>query len=435
MMALGGGIYTTQNKTLPGAYINFVSASKASASLSDRGVAAMGLELDWGAEGKVFEVTNGDFQKDSVKLFGYEYTHEKMKGLRDLFLNAKTLYAYRLNGGGTKAGNDFAAAKYSGVRGNDLKVIIQKNIDDESKFDIKTLLDAVMMDIQTVGTAAELVDNDFLIWKKDAALAVTASTPLTGGTNGTVDGAAHQTFLDKLESCSFNTLGAAVTEEAIKGLYGAFTKRMRDELGIKFQTVLFRAPADHEGIINLENGVEGDKESPSLVYWLTGAEAGCTVNGSLTNSKYNGEYIPDVEYTQSELEAYIKAGRFLLHRVGNEYRVLTDINCFVSVSPERSSDFASNQTVRVLDQIANDIAALFHDRYLGKIPNDAAGRISLWNDIVKQHQQLQEIRAIESFDPAAVQVGQGDSKKSVVVVDYVTPTNAMEQLYMTVIVS
>ena len=39
-MALGGGTFVTQNKTLPGAYINFVSAA-ASATLSDRGIATM----------------------------------------------------------------------------------------------------------------------------------------------------------------------------------------------------------------------------------------------------------------------------------------------------------------------------------------------------------------------------------------------------------
>ena len=45
-MALGGGTYLTQNKVLPGAYFQFISKAIASATLSDRGVAAMALELD-----------------------------------------------------------------------------------------------------------------------------------------------------------------------------------------------------------------------------------------------------------------------------------------------------------------------------------------------------------------------------------------------------
>ena len=54
-MALGGGTYLVQNKLLPGAYINFVSASRASATLSDRGTATFPLSLDWGPEGEVLQ--------------------------------------------------------------------------------------------------------------------------------------------------------------------------------------------------------------------------------------------------------------------------------------------------------------------------------------------------------------------------------------------
>ncbi len=145
-MALGGGTFVVQNKKLPGAYINFVSAASASATLSDRGVATMPLNLDWGVDGEIFEVTNGDFQKNSLKIFGYAYTDEKMKGLRDLFLNTQTLYAYKLTSGGTKASNTFADALYSGVRGNDLKIVIQENVDDKSAFDVKTVLDTDIVD-------------------------------------------------------------------------------------------------------------------------------------------------------------------------------------------------------------------------------------------------------------------------------------------------
>ena len=70
-MALGGGIFQTQNKPLPGSYLNFVSAARASATLSDRGVATMPLPLDWGPEGKIVSITAREFQKDSLKLLGY----------------------------------------------------------------------------------------------------------------------------------------------------------------------------------------------------------------------------------------------------------------------------------------------------------------------------------------------------------------------------
>lgn len=434
-MALGGGTFVAQNKVLPGAYINFVSLAAASATLSDRGIATMPLVLDWGVEGAVFEVTNADFQKNSMKIFGYSYDHEKMKGLRDLFKNITTLYAYRLNGGGTKASNTYATAKFGGVRGNNLKVIIQKNVDDESMFDVKTVMDTTVVDTQTVAKTADLVANDFVTWKT-TDLAVTAGVALEGGTDGTVDGAAHQAYLDKIESYSFNALGVITKEDSIKSLYENFCKRLRDEVGAKFQAVIYQKPADFEGVINVKNKVtdEGWDES-CLVYWVTGIAAGCAVNKSNLNKVYDGEFTVDVDYTQTQLTKAIQAGEFVLHKVGSDIRVLEDINSLVTTSDTKGDIFKDNQTIRVIDQIANDIAVLFNTKYLGVVPNDAAGRISLWTDIVKHHEQMQDIRAIENFTDEDVTVFQGNTKKAVVVNDAVTVVNAMAKLYMTVTVA
>ncbi len=431
-MALGGGTYLVQNKVLPGSYINFISVAKASATLSDRGYATMPLELDWGADGEVFEITNGDFQKNSLKLFGYDYTSEKLKGLRDLFLNLNTLYAYRLNSG-EKASNTFANAKCSGIRGNDLKVVIQTNVDDDTKFDVSLYFDTIEMDSQTVGSASELVDNDYVEWIKSATLANTAGTALTGGTNGTVNGASHQTYLDKIESFSFNILGVVTVDDTLKQLYYNFTKRMRDEIGAKFQLVIHNYSADYEGVINIKNDTtNNDWSIASLVYWTTGVEASCAVNASCLNKKYNGEFTVNCDYTQSQLTKAILAGEFTFHNVGTDVRVLSDINSMVTTSDIKGDIFKENQTIRVIDQIANDIATLFNTKYLGVVPNDEAGRISLWADIVKHHEQLEEIRAIENFDEKDVTVAQGDTKKAVLVSDLVTVVNAMGQLYMTV---
>lgn len=435
-MALGGGTFVTQNKVLPGAYINFVSLAKASATLSDRGIATMPLELDWGVEGAVFEVTSADFQKNSMKIFGYSYEHEKMKGLRDLFGNITTLYAYRLNGGGTKATNTYATAKFGGVRGNNLKVVIQNNVDDESMFDVKTILDTTVVDVQTVATAADLVANDYVTFNKDAALEVTAGIPLGGGTNGTVDGASHQAYLDKIESYSFNAMGVVATEDSIKGLYVNFCKRLRDEVGAKFQAVVYNKAADYKGVVNVKNKVTDEGWSEAcLVYWVTGIIAGCAINASNLNKMYDGEFTVDVDYTQAQLTKAIQNGEFTLHKVGSDIRVLEDINSLVTVSDTEGEIFKDNQTIRVIDQVANDTAVLFNEKYLGVIPNDAAGRISFWADLVKLHEQLQDIRAIENFSDEHITVSQGDSKKSVVVDESITVVNAMAKLYMTVTVA
>ncbi len=434
-MALGGGTFTTHNKILPGAYINFVSLATASATLSDRGIATMPLELDWGVEGEVFEVTNEDFQKNSLKIFGYLYTDDKLKGLRDLFKNIRTLYAYRINGGGIKAANTYATAKYSGICGNNITIVIQKNIDDENKFDVKTVIGSTVVDVQTVTTAAELVANEFVTFNAEATLEVTAGNALTTGTNGTVDASAHQTYLDKIEAYSYNALGVVATDDTIKSLYANFCKRLRDEVGAKFQVVVYNKAADYEGVINVKNKTtDAGWTETSLVYWVTGIVAGCAINKSNLNKLYDGEFTVDVDYTQAELVQAIKNGEFTLHKVGSEIRVLEDVNSLVTTTETKGDVFKDNQTIRVIDQCANDDAVLFNTKYLGVVPNDASGRISLWADLVKHREELQNIRAIEDFKDEDIVVSQGDTKKSVVINGAIQPVNAMAKLYMTTVV-
>lgn len=435
-MALGGGSFTAQNKILPGAYINFVSAASASSALSDRGICTMPVELDWGRENEVFEVSSADFRKNSQKIFGYPFNHEKMRGLSDLFTGAKTAYIYRLNSGGVKAANDIATALYCGTRGNDIKIVIQANVDISDSWDVDTYVGNTRVDRQTVKNTDELAANDYVVFKKNATLSATAGINLSGGTNGEVDGASHQAYLDKIESYTYNTMGVVTSDDTIKKLYAAFNRRMRNELGIKFQLVLYKSASDFMGTISVKNKVtDSDWPEASLVYWVTGAECSCAVNKSCQNKIYDGSFTVEADFTQTQLEQCIKNGEFVLHKVNGDIRVLEDINTMVTTSDTEGDIFKDNQTVRVMDQIANDIAVLFNTKYLGAVPNDAAGRISLWSDIVAHHRKLEQIRAIEEFSDSDVTVEHGDTKKAVVVNDCVTVTNAMSRLYMTVTIA
>lgn len=437
-MALGGGTFLTQNKILPGAYINFISVANASATLSDRGIATIPLGMNWGPENQVMTVELADFLKNSQKIFGYAYTADELKPMREIFKHAKTVYFFRLNASGVKAANTFCTAKYPGTRGNSLRTVITENENSTSEaklYDVATYLDTVQVDLQTgVASLADLKPNDYVDWITGASISLTASLPLKNGTNGTVEDAAYQTYLDKMEAYNFNAMGCPSNNPTISALFAAFCERMRDDVGKKFQVVCFRNLADYEGVVSVKNTIAGETDDPALIPWVTGVIAGTAVNKSATNMDYDGEYAIDTDYTQTELENGIKEGSFMFHQVDEKVVVLEDINTFISVTDVKSSDFSSNQTIRVLDQIANDIAVLFGKKYIGKVPNDASGRVSLWNDIVKHHTELQNIRAIENFSGDNVTVAQGDTKKAVVVTDYVTPVNAMAQLYMTVYV-
>lgn len=437
-MALGGGTFLTQNKVLPGAYMNFISVAQASATLSDRGLATIPLPMNWGPEGKIFTVELADFLKNSQKIFGYAYTADDLKPMREIFKHAKTVHFFRLNADGKAATCAYGTAKYPGTRGNDLRVVIEANENSTEAaplYDVSTYLGTVQVDVQeAVSTMADLKNNDYVVWNTSATLALTASAPFTDGKNGEVQDAAYQAYLDQAEPYTFNAMGCPSNNATISALFAAFCERMRDDVGKKFQCVTFRNLADYEGVVSVKNTVVGATDDPALIPWVTGVIAGTVVNKSATNMTYDGEYEVDTNYTQTQLETGIKEGSFMFHLVDEKVVVLEDINTFISITDEKSADFSSNQTIRVLDQIANDIAVLFAQKYLGKVPNDAAGRISLWNDIVKHHMKLHTIRAIEDFNSDYVTVERGDSKKAVVVTDYVTPVNAMAQLYMTVYV-
>ena len=346
---LGGGIFVTQNKTLPGSYINFVNARNVSSTIGERGVVAIVLPLGK-VPGEVIELTKVQFYEEAETLLGVKSTDESVVALREIFVHANKCYIYDIGGGETEL---------------------------------------------TVAAA-----------------------------------------LNALEPYEFNIVCAYTAEEADITTYITKVITWRDELGKKCQVVVYNAAMDgndHEGVINVVSTVsEGDAHA--LVAWVAGAEAACSINKSCTNQIYDGELIVVADKTQAELEECIENGQIAFHKVYGDIRLLEDVNTLVTLDENKGEDFKSNQTIRVIDQIANDIAKLFHTKYMGNIPNNASGRVSLWGDIVAHHRELEKVQAIENFDANLVTVEQGANKKSVVVNDVVTVVNCMSQLYMTVVV-
>ena len=430
-MALGGGTFVTQNKTIPGAYINFVTTATGATVFGERGVVALGDSFNWGSN-NIFEVTAEDFYKNSMALFGYDALDGKMIGIRDVFKNAKKIYVGRINGNNAKkASCSFGEAKYTGTRGNDIRIAVYSDPDDSSYKNVYTYVGTTIVDTQRVKSMVELRNNNFVVWKSDATLTNTASMPMTGGTNGATTGQAVQSLLDDISGYSFNALTVISDNESINQLVAEYTKRMRDTIGKKFQSIVHNYFADYEGVINIDPYAVSE-EDYLVAYWVAGAVAGCEINESLTNKVYDGEIEIDSLYTQSQLENKIKSGEFVFKRVGDKIRVLKDINSFVSVTTEKGKMFQNNQTVRICDQIASDVAVLFEEYYMGKVPNDTSGRNSLWSDLVKYHEKLVNIRALDEFDEEAISVEMGESKNSVVIYEKICPVNSMEQLYMKV---
>lgn len=431
-MAIGGGTFLTQNKILPGTYINFVAANRGAVNLSERGYVTMPLFLNWGPVGEMMEVTAEEFLRNSRTLFGREYTHPDLRPLRELFSGASVAYLWRLGEEVEAASCRFGVARYPGVLGNAITLAISQTM--EGRLLVETFVDGVRVDAQTVFAMCDLEDNAFIIFDRNVELEPIAGIEFTGGTNSEMVAGEYSRYLEESERFAFNIMACATEDTEIKEMFIRHTRRMREDVGAKFQCVLSHATsADYEGVISV--GTEAEEEYAGLVYWVAGNSAGCPINRTLTNRRYNGEFTVTDWHTHRDLEQMLKQGNFMF-AVGarGDVRVVEDVNTLQTFDVNRGPDFTMNQTIRVLDQVARDIASLFVNRYLGIIPNDNAGRLSLWSDIVSHHRQLEQIRAIEEFEPQDVVVEAGETKRAVVVTDRITPVNAMSQLYMTVIV-
>ena len=445
MAPIGGGTFTVQNKILPGAYINFVSAGRAP-QLGSRGVVALPLELNWGPENKVFAVTAEDFNRTAIDVFGYDPTDASLLLVREALKRAKTLLAYRVNSGGQKASATVrglpVTAKWGGTRGNDLKVAILANADDTTKVDVVTYLGTMEVDRQTVprnSGSANLKDNNFVTFGVAQTLDIAPATDLTGGSNRTVDGTAYSNFLNAIEVEAFNVIGYPGADDEIKALIAAFVKRLRYDNGVKIVGVLYQYKGDDIGLINVKNGViladgttiTGDK----AVAWVAGASAGAEVNESLTNVAYDGAVDVDIKYTKSQYEAAIQNGEFAFYADNGKARVLTDINSLVTFGDGVSEDWTSNRVVRVMDGWANDVARIFGERYIGTVTNSDTGRELFKADLVSLAMQYQAIDAISNFESADIVIQQGNGKRDVVVNCALQPNDSMEKLYMTVTVN
>lgn len=433
-MALGGGKFTSMTKVLPGTYINVTAESVFNSEL-ESGIVALPFCLNWGPDAQVIELSAADWAAKCWDILGYSPDAAVLLPIREIFTaGASKVILYNLNCG-AKASGTYATAKYKGTRGNSIKIKVAANVDDNTKFDVTTIVDNMDQDVQTVAAANGLVDNAWVDFNKSATLAVTAATALSGGTNGTVTGTQHSAALAALEQKYFNVLICDVTDSSTQNLYTAYTARMRDSIGKDFQMVVYSKAADYEGTINVATTVsDAGAPASAMVYWTGGKSAACALGKSLTNTKYDGEYTPVCTETQAQLEAAIEAGKFIFHMVGDDVRILMDINSLVSFTAEKGSLMAKNEVIRVTDYLNNNIAVLFNTRYIGKVLNNETGRAHLRQDIAAIQDRLVAIGAVE-YDGKDLTVSKGPDKGDVVIVDPITINTAMVRLYMTIAVN
>ena len=134
---MAGGTWTSQNKVLPGVYINVSSQGSVTPAITSRGVVAMAEPLSWGPTGVISEYLPG---QDPTPLIGYPLSAPQALFLNEIFRGSNrtappvTLYLYRPEGSNGKkatatSGELTATALYMGVRGNDISIIVSQEPD------------------------------------------------------------------------------------------------------------------------------------------------------------------------------------------------------------------------------------------------------------------------------------------------------------------
>ncbi|OBY77200.1 phage tail sheath protein [Paenibacillus sp. KS1] len=433
---MAGGTWTTQNKVRPGVYVNVVSEGKSVGTLGERGIVTFPLAMSWGPSKKVIEISAGDNVRD---LLGYDITAPELLLVKEAMKRAHKILIYRLNTGvaakGT-VGSLTATARYSGSRGNDIKVVIQKNIDDDKKFDVITVFAGTPVYTETVHKIEELVGNAYVGFSGNGELEVTAGLPLTGGSNGTVTNQDHMDYLEAIEVHDFNAMALPNDEQSLKSVYTSFVKRLREKEGKKVQIVMPNySAADYEGVISVKNGVvlsDGTiLDEVKATAWVAAATAAAGVNESLTYTAYDDAVDVDKKYTNTKIEEALKNGELLFVQNNGRAVVEQDINTFIAYTPEKGRQFAKNRVIRVLDAIGNDIKSIFEKSYIGKVNNNDDGRNLFKNECISYLNSLQGASAIQNFDSQTdVVILPGDEVDAIYCELHIQPVDSVEKIYL-----
>lgn len=445
---MAGGTWETQNKVLPGVYINFKTNQAAGLTIGERGVVAICEPLSWGPVGQIQTVEAG---ADTTPFIGYDITEPQGRFLQEIFKGTnrtdgpREVLLYRPPASSSAQatatmGQLTATARYPGVRGNDITIVITALTDPESSFNVQTVVGGVIRDAQQAAQISDLAANDWVTWSGTGAITATTATALTGGEDGTVQTAAYSTFLTNLEPYQFDVLIYDGEEATVLTAYQSFIDRMVNDQGKYCQLVAAEMTnSDTQFVINNISGAvmdDGTTFTPQQVcWWLGGAEAGAGYNESLTFATYPGAVDVSPRMTNTQYVEALSSGKVALLAEDGVVKVYQDINSLVTFTVEKGRAFRKNRIIRLCSTIANDLYREFSNNYIGIVNNNEQGRAMFKSAIVSYLLALQGEQAIQGFDADDITVEQGGDIDSILVALALTVVDSVEKIYLNVTIS
>ena len=416
-------------RVLPGVSVETVAGERA-AQQGVTGVVAMPLTLPWGA--KVTELSPSDDTRVSL---GYRRSDPALKLVNEVLNHANRLILYRLNTGtqatGTISSGLTAKAMYGGARGNDLSVIVEAAGDG---WMVKTYLDTVEMDSQTVTSAVGFTANGLITLEGEGALAA-KTVKLTGGADGDA-----------------KSIDTGTSAEDVQKLVGYVKERRDPEVCDMIQLVQSVTATDNEAVYHSTVG------GKTADYELTPAEAcatmagilsRCGISDSATNFDDVAGWIDvSTRLTIEQQKARTQAGEILFGLRNGAVKVLYDINSLTTHTSARPKDWHKGLVVRTHDKYAKDLQLLLEEKVIGYrgtrngIRNSVEGRNLVKGMIAKMTAEEYVDRGYiarrsdedpQGFSADDISVKLGNERDAIDVKVGIKPNDAIDKIYVTVV--
>ena len=485
---MAGGTWRIQNKVRPGVYINTRGDGKPVLTTSlGRLLMFQNKPLGWGKKGIIELNVTSDFTAKT----GHKNTDKELAPVYEALKDAETVLLLNDFTGGvkstaTKTGVYTVNAKYEGEQGNNISVSFvpspladgantqdvtvttifgTKQVDQVKITLPKANADAIAkagltkedqleihndyVDI-TFGTAPAEVTSE-LNSKGEYPLYTAiyngltqnaTNVTLTGGTNGT------NKVLDNIDDYLQNEFYAVATtagwEESsnIHKLLAEETKLLRENVGIKVRAVIPNTTGvayNYEGVSTVLNGYvlnDGTVISPNIAAArFAGMSASATPDQALTYTQLDDAVEASPKLNNDKTIEALNAGQIVFTTLaGSRVVIEQDINSLTKYTSTKPKDFSKNRVIRTLDEICTNTTQTFETSFLGKVSNNEAGRNVFKANRIGYLTGLQNQNMIRDFENTDLTLSQGDEKDAVLMELYVTPVDAMEKLYVNLIV-
>lgn len=485
---MAGGTWRIQNKVRPGVYINVKGDGKPVLTTPlGRLLMFQNKPLGWGKKGIIELKATSDF----TALTGHKNTDEVLAPVYEALKDAETVLLLNDFDGGakstsTKAGVYTINAKYEGEQGNNISVSFAPSpLGDGAKtqdITVTTLFGTKQVDQAKITlplankeaiTAAELTDekqlevhNDYVditfgtnpadVTKElkgngeyplytaifNGLTQTAANVSLTGGSNGT--NKVVDDMNDYLENEYYAVATTAGWDESsnIHKLLVEEIKLLRENVGIKVRGVVPNATGvvyNYEGVSTVLNGYvlnDGTVITPNIATArFAGMSASATPDQALTYTQLDDAAEAKPKLNNDKTIEALKAGQIVFTtRAGSRVVIEQDINSLTKFTSIKPKDFSKNRIIRTLDEICTNTTQTFETSFLGKVSNNEAGRNVFKANRIGYLTGLQNQNMIRDFENSDLTLSQGDEKDAVLMELYVTPVDAMEKLYVNLIV-